>query len=213
MTANIVRLNLSAVAFLALGAGAAIAKDAANPDWPCVQRKVADLTVGAVWQGPSIDGLKGWWEDKELMAVLDTLASRRVPLDEAGKKLKSWAATLPADQRDAKLTLLFAGLFDKLTMQRRTVMSGLEKFIAGLRERAADIEKQGSELGALEAKAMAGDDKVTTEMAAAQDKYDWASRIYQERQNSIPIACEVPVIIEQRLFQAGELIMAELAKK
>jgi hypothetical protein len=198
-----------------LGSPAVLAeKDTKSPDWPCVQKKVAELTESQFWDGPPIAGLKGWWEDKALNALIDPMISRRVPIADIETMLKTYAASVPAADRDAKLTLLFAGLFDKFSMQRRAIMTGLEKYLNGQRDRSADIESQGTALGALEAKVAAdpSDQAAATQLATAQDKFDWASRIFQERQNSIPIACEVPVIFEQRLYEVAKLIRAQMSK-
>lgn len=208
-TSNLFALSvgLAAAAF----AGPAHA-DKSTPDWPCVQKKVAELSPSQMWTGPSIEGLKGWWEDKEATALINIMASRKVPTAEAEAAIKKYAEGLPADQRNAKLTLLFAGLFDKINLQRRVVITGLEKYLSGQRERSQDIETQGTALAELEAKVAKdpADQQAASELQAAQEKFDWASRIFQERQNSIPIACEVPVIIDQRLYEMAQAILGQM---
>lgn len=185
-----------------------------NTDWPCVQKKVDDLTESQVWDGPTIAGLKGWWEDKAISATIDQMVNRRIELAETEKILKAYADSVPKAERDAKLTLLFAGLFDKMNIQRRSIMSGLEKYLRGQRDRASDIETQGLEVAALEAKVAAdpSDAASATALATASEKFEWASRIFQERLNSIPIACEVPVIVDQRLYELGKLVRAQMSK-
>ena len=49
-----------------------------------------------------------------------------------------------------------------------------------------------------------------SELAAAVDKYDWDVRVFSERQQSLPLACEVPVLIEQRLFELGREIRSRM---
>lgn len=207
---------MSAAGLLSLaGASAAYAeKENKTPDWPCVQKKVDEIAVAQVWDGPSIEGLKGWWEDTALNDLIEPLVSRRIPLTEADTKLKAYAASVPAGDRDAKLTLLFAGIYDKFNIKRRAIMSGLEKFLHTQRDRAADIETQGTALGELQTKvdADANDTKAAADLAAAQDKFDWASRIFQERQNNIPVACEIPVLYEQRIYEVAKLIRAQMSK-
>ena len=41
---------------------------------------------------------------------------------------------------------------------------------------------------------------------ALQEKYDWNARVFKERQDNIPLACEIPVEIEQRAFALGRTI-------
>src|SRR5258708_13245721 len=52
----------------------ALAADPRFPDWPCNQIKVPEISVAAVWAGPSIDDVGNAWEDdatiKDLVARL-----------------------------------------------------------------------------------------------------------------------------------------------
>ena len=43
-------------------------------------------------------------------------------------------------------------------------------------------------------------------MSALQEKFDWNARVFKERQDNIPLACEIPVEIEQRAFAVGRTI-------
>ncbi|MBV8961866.1 MAG: hypothetical protein JOY97_02115, partial [Hyphomicrobiales bacterium] len=42
------------------------------------------------------------------------------------------------------------------------------------------------------------------------DKLDWDTRIFEDRSRSITYACEVPVLIEQRLFAIARMVEAKL---
>lgn len=170
-------------------------------DWPCVQRKVETLSVAAIWDGPSIEGVKGWFREPGMADLIELLSTRRIPVDEAEQAITKYADGLPKEQRDEKLVMLFAGLFDKMTSQRRNVMSGIEKYQKSQKERARELERQSSAIGELESKQPPGttvDD--TPEIAALREKFNWAQRIFQERQSNIPLACELPVLIEERLY-------------
>jgi len=182
-------------------------KEAAPPpidmttDWPCVQRKMETLSVAAIWDGPSIEGVKGWFREPGMADLIEFVATRRVPVEEAEQAITNYAEGLPKDQRDEKLLMLFAGLFDKMAGQRRTVMSGIEKYEKSQKERARELERQSSAIGELEKKQPPGvTTEDTPELAALREKFNWAQRIFQERQSSIPLACELPVLIEERLY-------------
>lgn len=168
-------------------------------DWPCVQRRVETLSVGQIWDGPSVDGLSGWFRDPKLVELIEALSSRRVPLEKAQAAIKGYAEGLPEGERDQKLTLLFAGLFDKVAGQRRTVMSGIVKYQKSQIERSKELERQTTELARLQDQA-ASNESVAKNLAAAEEKFNWAQRIFQERQSNIPLACELPVLIEERLY-------------
>jgi len=178
-------------------------------DWPCVQRKVATLSVAQIWDGPPIDGVKGWFREPGVPDLIELLASRRVPLEEAEAAIKKFAEAQPEDKRDEKLTLLFAGLFDKVNGQRRSVMSGIEKYQKSQKERAKELERQSTEIGKLHGEA-SSNESVANQLAVAEEQYNWAQRIFQERQSSIPLACELPVLIEERLYALTRAIRGEM---
>jgi hypothetical protein len=168
--------------------------------WPCVQRKVETLSVTAIWDGPPIEDVKGWFREPGVPDLIELLASRRVPTEEAEQAITKYAEGLPKDKRDEKLLLLFAGLFEKMSGQRRTVMAGIEKYQKSQQDRAKELERQSTAIAELERKQPPGTTEDTPEIAAVREKFNWAQRIFQERQSSIPLACELPVLIEERLY-------------
>jgi hypothetical protein len=192
-----------------LAAGAAIAAETPNPDWPCVQRKVATLTAAQMWDGPPVEGLTAWQKNEEIGKLIAVLANRRVPLEEAAAAIEAFAAARPQEQRDEALKLLFAGLLSTVNSDRAVVMSGIERFQKRQRARAAEIERQGEAIRQLR-EAAASNEKVRADLATAEDKYNWDVRVFTERQQSLPLACEVPVLIEQRLFELAREIRARM---
>lgn len=203
-------VGLVAVMGMALVGSRVLAVDAANPNWPCIQRKVATLTSAQMWDGPAVDGLTQWRDHEDIEKWVPILASRRVPLEEAAAAIERFAAAQPQDQRDEALSLLFAGLLSTINNDRAIVMRGLERFQQRQRARAAEIERQGAVLGELKAKA-AADETARAELARAEERYNWEVRIFSERQESLPLACEVPVLIEQRVFALAREIRSRMS--
>lgn len=202
---------LAAASALSLAAsGHAATGDKDNPDWPCVQRKVMTLTSAQIWDGPPVDDIRDWSADAEILKLVPGLVSRRVPMAEAVAAMKAFADKLPAAERDAKLTRLFAGILSKINEERSSVISGVERFQKRLRGRAGEIERQSSEIVKLENEAK--DDGARKALAAARDKHAWEVRIFQERQQNIPLACEIPVMIEARAFELGREIRSLMSK-
>jgi hypothetical protein len=177
----------------------------ANPDWPCIQHKVAALTSAQMWDGPPVDDVQGWQDNEEIGKLIGTLSSRRMPMSEAAAAIEAYAAAQPQDKRDEALKLLFAGLLSTVNSDRAVVMRGIERFQKRQKARAAEIERQGEAIRQLREKA-AADSKARTELAAAEDRYNWDVRVFTERQQAIPLACEIPVLIEQRLFELAREI-------
>ena len=209
MTTSRTIVGLIAASLLALAAPRALAADPANPDWPCVQRKVAMLSSAQMWDGSDVDDLSQWRDNEQITKLVAVLASRRVPIEQAAAAIAQFAAAQPPDQRDDALKLLFAGLLTTVNSDRAVVMSGIERFQRRQKARAAEIERQGAALRQLRERA-ANDDQARAELAAAQEQYNWDVRVFTERQQSLPLACEVPVLIEQRLFELGREIRARM---
>ena len=197
-----------AAILMMLAAGAASAAEPANPDWPCIQHKIAALTSAQMWDGPPVDDVNAWRDNEEIGKLIATLASRRVPLEQATAAIEAYAAAQPQDKRDEALKLLFAGLLSTVNTDRAVVMRGIERFQKRQKARAAEIERQGEALRQQREKA--SDEKARTELAAAEDRYNWDVRVFTERQQSLPLACEVPVLIEQRLFELAREIRTRM---
>ena len=201
-------VGLVAAGMIALGGAPALAADTTNSNWPCVQHKVATLTSAQMWDGPDVDDLAQWRDSEEIKKLIAVLASRRVPIEEAAAAIDRFAAAQPPDKRDDALKLLFAGLLNTVNSDRAVVMSGIERFQQRQKARAAEIERQGAAIRQL--KERPNDEKSHSELAAAVDKYDWDVRVFSERQQSLTLACEVPVLIEQRLFELGREIRSRM---
>ena len=203
------RLGL-AVVLAMLAMPAAAARDEPGSDWPCVQRKIDTLTSAQMWDGAPIDDVNEWRDDPEVKKVLPTLVSRRVPIGEAATAIRQFAEAIPEASRDAKLKLLFAAILATMNAERSTVMSGIERFQQRQKARAAELERQGLALKTLREKAAAADGEAKAELARAEERYNWDARVFGERQQSIPIACEIPVLFEQRVFELGREIRSHM---
>jgi len=201
--------GLFAASIIAIGGPSALAADPANPDWPCIQRKVATLTSAQMWDGPVVDDLTGWRNNEEMTKLIAVLVSRRVPIEQAAAAIAQFAAAQPQGKRDEALKLLFAGLLSTINNDRAAVMDGIERFQRRQKARAAEIERQGAELRQLKERA-ANDENARVALTAAEDKYNWDVRVFTERQQSLPLACEVPVVIEQRLFELAREIRTHM---
>jgi hypothetical protein len=202
-------VSMITASVIALGAPRALAADATSADWPCVQRKVAKLTSAQMWDGAPVDDLTKWRDNEEITKLIVLLASRRVSLEQATAAIARFAAAQPQERRDEALKLLFAGLLSTINSDRAVVMSGIERFQQRQKARAAEIERQGTAIQELKERAV-NDEKARAELAAAEDRYNWDVRVFSERQQSLPLACEVPVLVEQRLFALGREIRSRM---
>jgi hypothetical protein len=182
------------------------AADPRFPDWPCVQIKVPEVSIAAVWAGPAIDDVGDAWEqDVAIRDLVARLAARRTPIEEAQKAIEDFIIGSTAE-RQRKARLLFAGLFQALNRERSEVMNGLERFYRQQRSFAEKIRAEMSELRNLQ-EAADRDLAKTDELA---NRVEWDTRIFEERRRTITYACEVPMLIEQRLFALARAIQQSL---
>ena len=199
------RLVIAAV--LALAApGAALAADPRYPDWPCAQIKVPEVSIAAVWAGPPIDDVASAWEqDPAIRDLVAQLAARRTPLADAEKRI-SEVVTGSAAERQQKAKLIFTGLFNTLNQERSEVMKGIERFTRKQKEFADQIRSTVFQLRELQDTPGRDEGKVD-ELGS---RIEWQTRIFEERQKTIGYVCEVPVLIEQRLFALARAIAQSL---
>jgi hypothetical protein len=178
------------------------AADPRNPDWPCVQAKVPELSVVAMWGGPPLDDAARAWEaDPKIKDLVPRLAARRVPLGEAEKSVTEFV-TGSAAEREQKAKLLFAGLFDRLNRERTEVMNGIERLARRQQELADKLRADIAELH----KAQDAPSPDQSRLAELVRQVEWSTRIFEDRRKSIRYVCEVPVQIEQRLFALGRAV-------
>jgi hypothetical protein len=195
--------SLALAVLLLPAASAALAAMNTDPDWPCIQRKVPELSLGQIWNGPELPPTaKDWAKDQEIPVLVKELAARRVPIAEAQNQIRDFAIGLPADQKNARMTMLVQGLFDYMNAERSQVISGIARYARKQLELAARLRKEASEVDALRAKP----DADVNEVALRTDRLTWETRIFEERVQSLTYVCEVPTLIEQRLYALAKAI-------
>jgi hypothetical protein len=186
--------------------GMALAADPRFPDWPCNQVKVPEISVAAVWAGPSIDDVGNAWEDdaaiRELVA---RLAARRTPLDDAQKAISDLVTGAEAE-RQKKAKLIFAGLFKTLNHERSEVMQGIERYFRKQKEFSDQIRSRILQLRELQNRP----DPDQSRIDELTNRVEWDTRIFEERRKTMNFVCEVPVLIEQRLFALSRSIQQSL---
>lgn len=190
---------------LLISNGAAQAADPRYPDWPCVQAKVPEISLAAVWAGPPIDDVaNAWKDDPEIAALVEQLAARRVPVEQAQKSVTAFLARSPDKAKAGRL--IFAGLFDNLNAQRSTVLNGLERVTRKQREAVEKIRADSAALQSLQA-APTPDQAKLDEL---NNQVLWEARIFEDRRRVVAFVCEVPTIIDQRLFALSRVIQQEM---
>ncbi len=210
MTANSMRwlalaLTLVPYALPAMAAGTD------DPDWPCVQRLMPELSAGAVWAGPMIENAaKLLPKNPAVQSLVARITARRTPVEEGVGAIEAFAKALGAG-KDATLALVFAGLFATIDAERSGIIAGIKRYAKRQRRLAERIRDLGAELkeipGGEPALGPGGGD---TRRAELYRQWTWATRIFDERERSLKALCDQPVLLERRLFMFSRAIMAQL---
>jgi hypothetical protein len=194
------------VAVAACWTQSALALDPRYPDWPCQQLKVPGIAIASVWAGPSIeigDGAKP--TDAKQAELVSRLAARRTPIEDARKLIADYVVGTSAEKQE-KATTLFAALYSTLNSQRDEVMSGIERFSRKQKVAADNIREEAQKLREMQDKPDANpaqNEELVSQLA-------WQTRIFEDRRKSTSYVCDVPVLIEKRLFDLGGAIQGAL---
>jgi hypothetical protein len=194
------------VAVAACWTQSALALDPRYPDWPCQQLKVPGIAIASVWAGPSIeigDGAKP--TDAKQAELVSRLAARRTPIEDVRKLIADYVVGTSAEKQE-KATTLFAALYSTLNSQRDEVMSGIERFSRKQKVAADNIREEAQKLREMQDKPDANpaqNEELVSQLA-------WQTRIFEDRRKSTSYVCDVPVLIEKRLFDLGGAIQGAL---
>jgi hypothetical protein len=197
---------VTAVVLLTPGLAFAQPPGARDPDWPCQQIKVPELSLAAVWAGPAVNTEDTGWRDNPAVAEeVQKLTPRRVPVDQAEAMIADFAKRA-GDQKQAQLLQVLIGLFTVLDEERGSVMAGLDRFGARQKELATEIRADNEKLRALQ-NDRSSDPKAVDQMT---QQVTWEVQVFQDRRQALSYACEVPSRIEQRLFALARQIQRDL---
>ena len=178
------------------------AADYADPTWPCIQRKVENLSAGLMWSLPQpevpfpVDAAVAL----EIAILADTLSLRRIPAEELQSLIDEFAARHDGDP--ALLGQVFTAVFEPLNKRRGRIIDGIGDFSLGQIALSEKIDAARVEMSAQMAKTEPDFDKVD----ALEEQLDWDQVIFTDRQRSIEYLCETPVIIERRLFEIARML-------
>lgn len=199
--------SLSVLVLVALPVEAANFDD---PTWPCIQRKVPNLSIGQMWSGPILDpDDEQEVNDESIDTLAAALAVRRTSMEEAEKLIDDFARAAEGEDKNMRLARLFAAVFERINTERGQLISGIGRYSGKQIALSDRIGETNEKVVALEAK----EDKSNDEWDRLEelvDTVEWDTRIYEERQQSLIYVCETPVILEKRAFALARLVMQHL---
>jgi hypothetical protein len=177
-----------------------------DPDWPCQQIKVPELSLASVWSGPEVDtNSAAWRNDPAVAELVGKVAPRRVTIEHATALIDDFARQ-QMDKEKSKLLLLMAGLFSVLDEERGSVMAGLDRFGVRQKQLAAQIREENTKLRAMQADS----DADPQALQSLTQRVTWDVQVFQDRRQALGYVCDVPGKIEQRLFALARVIQKDL---
>ncbi|RTL84882.1 MAG: hypothetical protein EKK29_13155 [Hyphomicrobiales bacterium] len=197
------RLSVLLAAALWVGSTAAQTPPA---DWPCKQVRVPEIALGGVWTGPSLDKeRRDWRNDPTVVDLVARIAPRRTSLEDAEKSIADFSKASGAD-RMARLTLLFAGLYERMNDERREVVNGLDRFGRRLKDMAEKTREETQAFYDLQNRKPPEPEAIKKAAEALQ----WRVRLFEEQRKMATYVCESPALIEQRFGALARAIMTAM---
>ena len=175
-----------------------------DPDWPCIQVYIEELSWGSIWTGPPLDDNSSKWsDDEELNLFTKKLMNRRTKETEGIKELNVY---IKKNKSPEKLTKLFHGLFDRTNDVWKKRNTKLLSF--GKRQRLTS-EKISSKLAQI--KELSKDfDNNKEEIEKLEQEQFWDIRRFEDRRALSDSLCEQPRFFEKRLGVYSKIILENI---
>ena len=211
LLATLLTASICASAAMAQGTEApgSSAEPGAPSEWPCEQPLRPEMSIGAMWHGPDPANLRNDWRDiPAVVTLINQIAPRSVPQEEAVANIGRFATGYQGEERAQALTELFVGLFETLSAERSDIVRGIKRFYRRQDALARRIEAGWKNLGEIDPNAT--DPQTMEQRVNLQQQVDWDSRIFDDRQRLLPVVCEQPRVLEQRVFALSRAIQEQL---
>ena len=172
-----------------------------NPDWPCIQVYIEQLSWGSIWTGPVLDeNSSKWINDEKLSSLAEKIMKRNTKENEGIKELKKY---IKKNNSPEQLTKLFHALFDTTNIIWKKRNEKLLNF--GKRQRLTS-EKISTKLGKIK--------KLSKDYEASKDEIQkleqenfWDVRRFEDRRALSDSLCEQPRFYEKRLGTYSNIIL------
>lgn len=197
-------ISLATACGLGLCPVAGFSADFSDPTWPCVQRKVENLSVGLMWPHP-VEPVELSTESKAAVSrLVDRLVLRRVPTEELQPAIDAFIAT--EGQDTALLGHVFSKAFDSLSRTRKKLIRGIEEYSLSQIALAEKIDDTRARMDTL----MAAENPDFDQVDTLEEQLDWDERIFTDRARSLTYVCESPVLIEKRLYAIAQMLLTQV---
>lgn len=193
---------LASIALVGLLAAPVHAAQGADPDWPCVQRRVDHLSLAVMWPHPvaeDAEALPDAYQD-----VAEAMALRRVSVGEVGRLVDELAATQDLDVND--YGRIFAEAFERIDRQRSRIVRGIVRYARGQAALSQQINALREQMKALQS----AEDPDFDRMDEVEAELDWRERVFDDRNSALTYVCESPVLLERRAYEIAQELLRRI---
>ena len=175
-----------------------------NPDWPCIQVLLEELSWGSIWTGPPLDErTTKWKENEELRLLAIKIMDRKTKEEDGITELKKF---MKKNNSPEDLTFLFHALFDKTNEIWKNRTQKLKNFGKKQRLTSEKIARKLEKSKILLENPEANKEEITR---LEQEKL-WDIRKFEDRRMQSDYLCEQPRFYEKRLGVYSKIISEKL---
>lgn len=174
-----------------------LAQQEVDPEWPCIQRLIMEVSPAVMWPVPVDEQMQSAWrEDREVRKLAEELGKVEEFTDENRNTLMVFADSISDADKEMRLSLFAAGVVEVTNRQRRQFIQGIKRYTRQQIAISNQIEDSLNQLSLLEESDTAGNEQQRQE---TEETLRWHERVYDQRERAIVSLCEEPVELEQRL--------------
>ncbi|MGQ7847715.1 hypothetical protein ACUNV4_24695 [Granulosicoccus sp. 3-233] len=192
---------LGALVFCGVFSGNALSQEA-DPEWPCIQRLVMEVSPAVMWPLPVEEGMhEQWRENDELRQLAEELGDLASYTTVEQQQVEAFAASVPEAEKERQLSLLAVGVLDVTNGVRQQYIRGIKRYTRQQIEIAGQIEETLNRISLLDSGN--GSDgaaqSLPPEHADLLATLKWHERVYDQREHAIRSLCDQPVELEETL--------------
>ena len=170
-----------------------------DPEWPCVQRLINEVSPAVMWPVPVEDGMDdAYREDTQIRALAEQLGDVETFTDAHRQSIADFANGISELEREQKLTLLATGVVEVSNRVRKDYIRGIKRYTRQQIAISQQIEDTLNELSLLENSNANSSGQSRQEI---EETLRWHERVYDQRERNIQLLCEAPVELEQQLSE------------
>ena len=98
-------------------------------------------------------------------------------------------------------------MLELVNLERARVLAGIGRYASGQMKLAERVRDESDKLGEAKDSPMTATPQSMQEL---ENALKWDARIFEERRRSLTYVCEVPTLLEKRVFDIGRRIQQRL---